>query len=194
MISSFLIREIDQFFCSYPDSCIILCGDLNRLEISDISQNCNLVNIFNRPTYEDAQLDYILISETFSSNYTVSDYLPLDSSKTPHVSLVAEPTLVSLFSKGSLRSVYDLRLSNIRRFVYEISKTNWSSFYRYDCSVDEKTLMFDQTLCTAFDATIPVRYVFFSATDKTWMTPHIKSLIEKRWVLTVHAISHSTIS
>jgi hypothetical protein len=183
LISSFIIEEVDRFLGLHPNSYIILCGDFNRLDVSNISLNCNLVNLFNRPTYGEAQLDYILISETLLSRYTVSDFLPLDNSKTPHLSLVAEPSLssISLTSYCSSFPVFDLHPANVCRFVDALSKVNWSEFYRCDCSVNEKAIVLDQIICAAFDASIPVRFVSLLTTDKPWMTPFIKSLIEQRW-------------
>ena len=90
-ISEFIIREVDNILSQNAELDVILCGDLNRFDISLLCQNLNLVNNNNKPTYGEAELDYILLSESVSDSYDVNIAAPLDVSSVPHAFLLAHP-------------------------------------------------------------------------------------------------------
>ena len=90
-ISQFFITVVDEFLNANPTFSIIICGDFNRFDVSDVCKNCNLVSGFSGSTYGPVQLDYVLISENLSSKYTVNADMPFDFSSVPHKSLFAVP-------------------------------------------------------------------------------------------------------
>ena len=112
---------------SDPQFDVVIAGDLNRFDVTDICCSLNLRNINNRPTYSNAELDYILFSESLSDYYGISLCAPFDRSKVPHLSLFASPVQGSLIhSRTLVRRVYDLRTSYVDSFVGEVGSADWS--------------------------------------------------------------------
>ena len=118
-ISEFVVDEVDKILSKNSDFDVVVCGDLNRFDMSHLSHNLNLVNCNNKPTYGDAELDFILLSEPIAEYYDVDTAAPLDISKIPHASLLANPKrpLSMNCNAGVVKKVFDLRKSNIQRFL-----------------------------------------------------------------------------
>jgi hypothetical protein len=183
IISHFLITMIDDFLNDYPSFSIIVCGDFNRFNVSDVCKNCNLISGFSGPTYGSAQLDYVLLSEHLSTKYSVHDDMPFDFSSVPHKSLFVMP-LNSADSSHKFtitRPFFDLRESFVSTFVSELSTIDWNSLYITDCPLEDKCSSFYSFLFDVFHRTIPVHFVSFSSRDKPWITPLVKHLINCRW-------------
>jgi hypothetical protein len=75
--------------------------------------------------------------------------------------------------------VWDLRESNISDFLLKLSTTYFDTI-KLESSVDNMCLKFYDLLRQCMCG-IPCDIVYFSSTDKPWMTPVLKSLINKRW-------------
>lgn len=183
LVSSFIIGEIDRFLSAVPTLSydVVLCGDFNRLNMSTICLNCDLVNIHRSPTYGSAELDYILISESLKDKYSITTNAPFDFSKVPHLSLLASPKSCKMSPTPIVyKPLYDLRKSYIEAFVTELSRVNWSSLYKIK-SVDQKCNFFHEVLNAAVNKTIPKKLIKMSSKEKPWMTPLIKNLINDRW-------------
>lgn len=180
-INAFLQDSLDNALSSSPESDIVLCGDLNRFSVSDVCSSFTLINKFNKPTYGDAQLDYILISEDLCDEYDVSDCCPFDKSKVPHASLLATPRRKTKKVHAVCREVYDLRRSNLEHFVDVVRLIDWSFIDDTQLSLDSKCYLFHTKLYNAVNEAIPVSYVRCSPMDKPWITLTVKELINKRW-------------
>ena len=116
LVNNFLIDHVEEIHTTIPDFEIILCGDLNRLNTGDVITSLNLNDLHEKPTYGDAQLDYVLVSENLSDRYTVTDSPPIDISKVPHIALLATPTTGIKHVSYIYKSVYDLRASKVDDF------------------------------------------------------------------------------
>jgi hypothetical protein len=180
-VSSFLIDTIDSLLNEYPTFDVILCGDFNRLRVSDICSHCNLFNLHNNTTYGDAELDYILVSENLVSNYSVCKASPIDVSSVPHASLLATPNNTRRSQLYLPRQVFDLRASHVSAFIHELRLCDWSFVKKESLNIDEKCKMFHCILDDKFNSTIPVKFVTFTSNTKPWITPLVKSLINDRW-------------
>ena len=181
-ISDLLIDKIDNVMEIFPNFEVILCGDLNRMDISQLCTSLNLRNIFNKPTYGNSQLDYILLSDDLCSDFSISDFPPIDLSKTPHLCLLAIPKSKNCDGLCVFHQVYDLRSSYVDSFVMELACVNWSFVYDTELSLNDKCDKFHGILQLAVDKCIPVSYVKCTRRDKPWMTPVIKDMINKRWL------------
>ena len=182
-LNDFFIHETDYVLSQHPDFDIIFCGDLNRFDISTICQNLNLVNRNCRPTYGEAELDYILLSDPLSDLYELTIAAPLDISSTPHVSLIASPRNCSFTEDSTvvIRKVYDLRDSNIQCFLQNLSQVDWCFIYDKNVPLNHKCYQFHQILFNLAETCIPVSLVKQTPRDKPWITAKIKSLINARW-------------
>ena len=179
-IIQYFVDFIDSFLNMNPNFEIILCGDFNRLNLDSICNACNLRNLHDQPTYGEAQLDYILLSEDIANFYSVLKEVPIDESNVPHSSLLALPTSVVESNFKVPHAVYDLRSSHVKQFVNELELVDWS-FVDSSINLDDKCQKFHEHLQLAFDASIPVNYVTFTEKTKPWITPLVKHMINERW-------------
>ena len=67
------LSSIDEILNEFPQLEVMLCGDLNRLDVSIVKKALSLTDLHGKPTYGEAQLDYILMSDSFAEKYTVTD-------------------------------------------------------------------------------------------------------------------------
>ena len=181
-IIEYVTHVLDDALIDLPCNHVILCGDFNRLHVSDLCLGFNLVNIHNKPTYGPAELDYILFSKELSKHYSVSQFTPIDQSKVPHVSLLATPQRQIKNQHNIIRKVYDLRSSNLAFFSFLIQNVDWSFLDDDSTSLDFKCSLFHNIMNEAANISIPVSYVRFTEKDKPWITPLVKDLINKRWI------------
>lgn len=180
-VNSFIIDHVDSIQNVMPNAEIIVCGDLNRLNPDDIKNSLNLLDLHKKPTYGDAQLDYVLASYTIADYYKVTDFPPLDISKVPHISLLATPTKKIRNQTSIPKTVYDLRASRIDDFVTELRNIEWSFLDDDGSTLDEKTELFHKKLKDVFMRCIPQARVTCTNKDKPWITNVIKDMINKRW-------------
>ena len=181
-ITSFLIEYIDDFLICNINFNVILCGDLNRYDISDVCSHCNLVNLFVGHTYGQSQLDYILMSENIAPFYSSSANAPFDNSKIPHLTIFASQKSCVSGAKVTLqKNVYDLRTSFVCDFLDLLSLIDWSFLYHEEDSLNLKCELFHDCIYRVFSDTIPCKVVEVIDNNKPWITPFIKSLINDRW-------------
>lgn len=180
-IDEFIISHLDNVLAAHPGYSVIICGDLNRFDVSVVCSSFNLVNLNILPTYGDSQLDYILIPEFLSDVYKITLCDPVDKSKTPHVSLLAQSNMEFRNDMSITKKVYDLRASYIQDFVSYTALIDWSFIENEDITLDNKCFTFHSILNNGLNAFIPVSYIRCSARDKPWITNIVKDLINKRW-------------
>jgi hypothetical protein len=181
LVNDFVVDHVDSILNKVPGMDIIICGDLNRLNVSNIKISLNMFDLHKKPTYGEAQLDYILMSDSLTAHYTVMDTAPIDVSKTPHLSLLAIPANKFKTLPEINRTVFDLRSSNIDHFVDEASRVNWSFLDETSISLDKKCEEFHFILDNIFDRSIPKSKIKSTKCDKPWITGVIKDMINKRW-------------
>ena len=181
-ITTFLIELIDEFLTCNTNFNVILCGDLNRYEISDICNHCNLSSVYTGSTYGQTQLDYILMSENIASYYSASVNAPFDNSTLPHLPIFACQDENASEKRPTLKkNVYDLRESFVNDFLDVLSLIDWSFLYHEGDSLNLKCELFNYCIFNAFTDTIPCKVVEVVDNNKPWITPFVKSLINDRW-------------
>jgi len=181
LINDHIIQSLDSALAKYLSYDVIFCGDLNRLNISDICSHFSLANIHGMATYGAAELDYILMSDELAESYSVTTCPPFDRSNVPHLSLLATPKTRKRRSHGVPRKVYDLRCSNLQKFVSMVQDMKWDFLDDDNLTIDDKCTSFHSHLENAAEETIPTTVVICSARDKPWITPLVKALINQRW-------------
>lgn len=74
-INELILVEIDKILVRHADYVIVLCGELNRFDISALCHN--LVNHNKRHSYDQTELVYILLSDSLSELFDISIETPL---------------------------------------------------------------------------------------------------------------------
>jgi hypothetical protein len=177
-ISDFLTLLLDTELLSCPDLKVMICGDFNTFDSSIFEQQFCLTNCVESPTRREAFLDQIWISdnvrELYDDNATVGP--PLDSS---------DHRTVFLFSRHvskkptKIVKLWDFRRSNVDKFLYLLSITDFSHLMDSDC-VDELCRIFYEHVHVAMSF-VPSQYVTLTSSDKPWITPLLKHLVNERW-------------
>ena len=176
------MQTLDDTLLNLPHFQIIVCGDFNRFKVSDLCSAFDLLNEYNKPTYGQSELDYILFSKELAQHYSVSKFTPIDQSKVPHVSLLAVPLNQIKTQIDIIRKVFDLRSSNLDAFSFILQRVNWDLLDDDTTSLDYKCSLFHGIIDEAARSSVPVSYVQFTMKNKPWITPIVKDLINKRWM------------
>ena len=164
-ICDFIIDCLDDLSQRYPSYEIILCGDLNRFNTTEVCRSLNLCNLYNKVTYGDAELDYILFSKNLCEFYCVTEFPPIDISKVAHVGLLATPISKCSVDHRIVRKVYDLRSSHVSRFVLKLRDVSWRFLKDTSLSLNEKCIKFHDILESAANECIPFTFVTSTSKD-----------------------------
>lgn len=184
-VNDFIIEYVDQILSDKPNMHVILCGDLNRFNVTEVKNSLNLKDLHTKPTYGDAQLDYLLFSDNLANQYSVMDSVPIDNSKVPHISLHAIPLLpYNAGNRNDLSScydrvLYDLSDGSINAFLLSLKECSFHDLY-LEKDLDKKVELFYAKFLECLSL-IPCKTVHMSRRDKPWMTSYVKDLINKRW-------------
>ena len=183
-VNDFIISYIDGILKNKPDLHVLLCGDLNRLDVTEVKHALDVKDLWMKPTYGGAQLDYILVSSSLANQYIITDCVPIDNSKVPHIPLLATPLSSyshrnSDVSSGNDRVLYDLKDEYIAAFLQSLNKCSFNELYS-ETNLDKKVDIFYAKFLECLSH-IPCKTVRMSRKDKPWMTPYVKDLINKRW-------------
>lgn len=180
VIVEYIISEFDNFLIKYPNDKLLVTGDFNDFSTDFLADNFNLMNRVDEATRKDAILDLIWMNEDLRDFYPHSANVgpPLGSSD--HNCIFLRPAYRSESDVDS-RSllVWDFRDSNISAFLTRLASTNFEVI-KQESSVDDMCSKFYELLWKCLVA-IPCEVVTFTSRDKEWMTPILKSLINKRW-------------
>ena len=182
IISEFLTIELDKLLTLFPHDKIVIAGDFNDFSTSHLIDSFCLVNRVDAPTRNHSILDQILIHDSLCDSYPSMACVgpPLDRSD--HNSIILRAASLSQFSEYGRRQavVWDYRESNMHQFLKCLSTTDFKSIVN-ESSVDNMCSRFYELLAYPLSQ-VPHDIVYFSSNDKPWMTPLLKSLINKRWI------------
>ena len=176
-IINFLIQTYDQHLNENPDKKIILLGDFNKINTTNLELHHNLCNIIKEPTRKEAILDMCFIFEKDENQYNIVVREPLSSSD--HNIINIFKTKENINVKMGFRTVLDLRYSKIEAVKNQINQIDWTDIYELD-NIEDKTEYFYTTLTNIINK-IPKRKIKLTTNDKSWITPVLKDLINKRW-------------
>ena len=176
-IINFLIKTYDEHLIKYPDKNIIICGDFNKIDLKYLEIHHNLLNIINIPTRKDSILDICLVKNKLQDQFDISVREPLSSSD--HNVIIIYKSSPQHSKCTGKRTIFDLRKSQISKVLSEINIIDWSSLYMLD-TVELKSQFF-YTKLKSITNKIPKKCIKLKSTDKPWITPIIKNLINNRW-------------
>ena len=178
LINDRLAEGIEQTLEQISDLEVIIAGDLNNHPIKEIQDALNLSQIVTCPTRGNAVLDKVLIDDSLSdiySNATVGPSLGNSDHNSIHI-----PTTFKAPTMYHMRKVYDLRYSHMENFRCFLRSYPWQNLFLSQTGMEDKCNRFYEVIHEAISL-IPYTVVPFTQKDKAWITPLIKSLINKRF-------------
>ena len=175
----FLIAHIDFFVNHNPETNYISCGDFNDFDCSFIRSQLVCTNMVRQPTRASSILDQIWISEGLEDNYADEAIIGPPLGTSDHNSVFLPTRNKEKLSFPRVCDVYDYRHSHMAQFLNCLQTSDFSPVY-CSSSLDGKCSAFYDIFNDAM-LKIPKRTVAISNTDKPWMTPVLKSMIEDRW-------------
>lgn len=178
-IIEFITVNLDNLLSLHLNHNIIVTGDFNRLDTDYVSDAFELVNVVSEPTRGDVILDLVLLSKSLVNDYFVSVGPPVSTSD--HRTIFCSPKKNIRALNHKFVTVYDLRDSYINAFIHKLSCVNFTSFYDMNMPLDDKVRQLSGIIEECFTQTIPSSTVAMSPKDKPYITPLLKSLINKRW-------------
>jgi hypothetical protein len=177
-ISEYIIFKLDYVSSLFQCDNFILCGDFNDFNLINICATLDLTKLINCGTTRSGScLDNFIVSAHMSTSYHIPTATPPIGSSY-HLTIILEPKLSSSQVKERV-TFLDLRQSNIDKFCAELAKCDFTSVYN-EANVDQKCVAFYDIMYMCLSV-IPSSTVYMSSSDKPWITPLIKLLINKRW-------------
>ena len=169
---------IDNFKCDF----IVIFGDFNTLDTDFLCIEYGFEQLVDQPTHGLNILDKMFINRPGLYECTVCN----SAVKTKHKAIIAQhkdstlPSLVNIESKSRTRfQVYDLRPHNIDYLRYVIGTFDWSFLYDID-DVDNMYCQFVDTVKALINNCIPFKTVRIRSNEPYYITPLVKSLLDKR--------------
>ena len=177
LINDYVCEDIEQFLETEPNFKVIIAGDLNNFSTTEIEDTFNLIQVVESPTRGTAILDKILGDKSLIKMYRNVLVGPtLDNSDHKSVLMSSSKPPISYH----VQRVYDFRNSHIEKFRKFLRSYPWHSFFSSPIGIEEKCNSFYEVIHEAISL-IPYTLVPVTPKDKAWITPLIKSLINKRY-------------
>ena len=177
----YIISSVDQVQSAHPDCGIVILGDFNSLDITDILANHNLKQVVQDPTRGNNILDLIVtnLSHLYS---TPVIFAPLGRSdhNTIMWSVDSRCTNNPARSCATKRYVRRFTQSSREAFGRWCSTHDWFSDTQESVSATNLTASFTSDLLSAIEQFFPAKSIKIHETDKPWMSPTVKELIIKR--------------
>ena len=177
-----IVNITDDFLANTKDSKILLAGDFNNFPVSLLASDLDLLDIVREPTRGSNVLDHILIDRGLLNMYhpsCVSFNPPIG--RADHKTLVATPLRNSVEMGDTRRKVvYDFRASNLANLLQKACEEDWSNFLKSG-DIDAMCTEFTSKIHDLIDSSIPQKLVSMKGTDKAWITPVTKVLINEKW-------------
>jgi len=155
---------------------IVICGDFNDLRSfqNEISSLTNCKQIVQFPTRGDNTLDMIFTN--FPCMNLPRCIPPVG--KSDHTCVLWCPTRKSRVSVK--KKVRKYSKSSIASFHSFLNSVDWMSYLQHISDLDVAFTTFHDSLFAVFDFFFPFVYVRIRATDKPWVRPSLKNLINAR--------------
>ena len=175
---NYLIETLDHVRNKFPDCGIVLVGDFNNLDISDLLTGHDLNQIICEPTRGSAILDLVItnlqqfykkpliLAPVGTSDHSVINWCPDDSLSRPRGKVI----------KRQRRFFPQSQLAAFGRWL---TSHDWN-LVSSEGSVEELVSDFTARITQAMDTFFPIQTVKLHSNDKPWMSVSIKQLIIAR--------------
>lgn len=183
-INRFICNTMDHLLCDKPNHTFAIAGDFNKFNCSHLCVDIDADDIVLHSTRGTNALDHIIVSKELSTVYYANDVnYDAPISTADHLFITAYPSARSNFLNDDLKTtttIFDLRDSNIYELSHALESYDWYELLQ-ESDTDKKFQIFRDTMHSLVDKHIPQSQVTMTHTDKEWLTPLTKSLINKRW-------------
>ena len=177
LLTNHIIETADTLHLRYLASKLVVCGDFNRLDISEILHQLNLTQVVTFATHEQATLDLIITD--MAQQYSPPRSLP-PLGRSTHVTILWSPSpTISTPRREVTRHHRPLPDSALREFGRWIVQHPWSEVLEAE-DVETKWKSFTTTTTEAYHHFFPVKDFTVDPSDAPWMTPRLKRLIKQR--------------
>ena len=181
-VNQYFIDCFDELLLKYFDYDLLLCGDFNDFKCDSIAQQLNIQDVIALPTRGSSSLDKIFVNDSFQEKHDIHVEIGPPLASSDHNCVVMKYGSVSQSQEktANLVKVHDFRKSRLEHFCQYLGQIDFSPIYQSK-DVNEMCSLFYDLVDDAVSHTIPCEYVTFTSRDKPWMTPILKTLINKRW-------------
>lgn len=172
-----LINTSDTLRARFPAAKLVLCGDFNELDTSEIQDQLNLSQIVDFPTHEGHTLD--LIISDLSEQYLPPQPLP-PVGRSKHLSIFWSPAPTTTQQRGTTTRTYrPLTDSAVRQFGQWVVRYPWTEVLTVD-DVCTKWDNYVSTTTQAYHHFFPTKRMTMHSSDVPWITPRVKRLMQQR--------------
>lgn len=174
---NYLLDTLGKIECSYPNAGIIITGDFNRLDISQIINHYNLKQLVNFPTRGERTLDLVLTN--FEKYYNEPNKLaPFGLSDHCTISLYPRQRARNSSAKKTIltRNMRPSARNTLGRYFTSVDWTVIDTIV----ITEEKLDFLNCIINIGLDNIMPTKTVKIHENDPPWMTGQLKQLIRKR--------------
>lgn len=180
LITNYVIRNLDTTQATVGAQYFMICGDLNDFPSTDLESTLGMTQMVKDATRGNSLLDKILFDSSQDAIYE-TPIVGSSIGSSDHQAVLMRPKEQKMSQSTKLVKLYDYREENILRFLKNIANVNWSLMYRLPPNeIDTKCSFFYEVFEDA-KACIPYDIVEMRVSDKPWVTPLLKHLINKRF-------------
>ena len=167
----FLSNCCEEILLCNPNSKIIIAGDINQLDIKDLTRHHAIQQIVKAPTRGQKTLDVFL---TNCPLYWKTPSVFQGLVRSDHLAVLVLPRITS---KPIRKFVYFRDVREHRKIEMErkLADFDWSSVST-NTDLCESVRLFNDTLMTMFNDCCPLKKVKVSSRDPPYMSPLVKHL------------------
>jgi len=172
-------KILDQCTTVFPDDYIVLSGDINTLNMTDLATEHGLEQIVTEPTHGNKILDKFY---TNRPDLFPSTTVQLSSIKTKHKAVIIEPETPNCQQTNTPRRVcyiYDTRDQFIKNLASELADYKWTNVLPMS-NIDQKYNSFISHCQELINKHIPKRKITLGLKDPYFISPLVKKLLRKR--------------
>ena len=176
-----IVNVADDILVKDQNNKLVIAGDFNHFKTDRLCSDLDLIDIVQQPTRGNHILDHILISKELSDTYTGSSvtYNP-PIGKADHKTLITTPQNHQPQVRTRKKVVYDFRLSNINNLLQKAYAMDWTDVNNAEDVNSMWTVLYSK-MSFLISTSIPCRTVNMMQSDKNWITPLTKALIDDKW-------------
>ena len=174
---TYLLNCLSYIESTFSNAAVMIVGDFNRLDISQLTTGYNLKQLVKFHTRGERTLDLVL---TNLGNYYQCPLQCPPFGLSDHCTIVVKPAFrLKNSTEKKLVQVRDLRASSKAALGRYISFIDWSVLDVFD-SCQSKLEFFTGIIKSGLDIIMPLKTVKIHSQDVPWMTAHLKDLMNRR--------------